>query len=138
MSLTLINFCEHNAAMKSINLKRLQGRYITLVNSYINKERISQKELATKIGQNESILCDLLNNKRVLSALYLLPALDGGIMGVEEIYDGQPLNDQEQKFWVRQRLLENVELINTATEIVELGGDPVQILQLHKTLLKKS
>ena len=59
-------------------------------------------------------------------------------MGVEEIYDGQPLNDQEQKFWVRQRLLENVELINTATEIVELGGDPVQILQLHKTLLKKS
>ena len=138
MSLTLINFCEHNAAMKSINLKRLQGRYITLVNSYINKERISQKELATKIGQNESILCDLLNNKRVLSALYLLPALDGGIMGVEEIYDGQPLNDQEQKFWVRQRLLENVELVNEATEIMELGGDPVQILQMHKTLLKKS
>lgn len=124
--------------MKSINLKILQGRYITLVNSYINKERISQKELATKIGQNESILCDLLNNKRVLSALYLLPALDGGIMCVEEIYDGQPLNDQEQKFWVRQRLLENVELVNEATEIIELGGNPVQILQLHKTLLKKS
>ena len=59
-------------------------------------------------------------------------------MGVEEIYDGQPLNDQEQKFWVRQRLLENVELINEATEIMELGGDPVQILQMHKTLLKKS
>ena len=59
-------------------------------------------------------------------------------MGVEEIYDGQQLNDQEQKFWARERLLENVELINTATEIVELGGDPVQILQLHKTLLKKS
>lgn len=124
--------------MKSINLKRLQGRYITLVNSYINKERISQKELATKIGQNESILCDLLNNKRVLSALYLLPALNGGVMGVEEIYDGQPLDGKEQKFWARERLLENVELINTATEIVELGGDPVQILQLHKTLLKKS
>jgi len=63
--------------MKSINLKRLQGRYITLVNSYLNKEKISQKELANKIGQNESILCDLLNNKRVLSALYLLPALIG-------------------------------------------------------------
>jgi hypothetical protein len=124
--------------MKSINLKRLQGRYITLVNAYINKERISQKELATKIGQNESILCDLLNNKRVLSALYLLPALNGGVMGVEEIYDGQPLNDQEQKFWARERLLENVELINEATEIMELGGDPVQILQMHKTLLKKS
>jgi transcriptional regulator with XRE-family HTH domain len=124
--------------MKSINLKRLQGRYITLVNAYINKERISQKELATKIGQNESILCDLLNNKRVLSALYLLPALNGGVMGVEEIYDGQPLNDQEQKFWARERLLENVELVNEATEIIELGGNPVQILQLHKTLLKKS
>lgn len=124
--------------MKSINLKRLQGRYITLVNAYINKERISQKELATKIGQNESILCDLLNNKRVLSALYLLPALNGGVMGVEEIYDGQPLNDQEQKFWARERLLENVELVNEAIEIIELGGNPVQILQLHKTLLKKS
>jgi hypothetical protein len=124
--------------MKSINLKRLQGRYITLVNAYINKERISQKELATKIGQNESILCDLLDNKRVLSALYLLPALNGGVMGVEEIYDGQPLNDQEQKFWARERLLENVELVNEATEIIELGGNPVQILQLHKTLLKKS
>jgi len=124
--------------MKSINLKRLQGRYITLVNSYLNKEKISQKELANKIGQNESILCDLLNNKRVLSALYLLPALNGGVMGVEQIYDGQPLNEQEQKFWVRQRLLENVELINEATEIIELGGDPVQILQMHKTLLKKS
>ena len=74
----------------------------------------------------------------MLSALYLLPALDGGIMGVEEIYDGQPLNDQEQKFGVRQRLLENVELVNEATEIIELGGNPVQILQLHKTLLKKS
>lgn len=59
-------------------------------------------------------------------------------MCVEEIYDGQPLNDQEQKFWVRQRLLENVELVNEATEIIELGGNPVQILQLHKTLLKKS
>lgn len=124
--------------MKSINLKRLQGRYITLVNAYINKERISQKEIATKIGQNESILCDLLNNKRVLSALYLLPALNGGVMGVEEIYDGQPLNDQEQKFWARERLLENVELVNEAIEIIELGGNPVQILQLHKTLLKKS
>ena len=122
--------------MKSINLKRLQGRYITLVNSYINKERISQKELATKIGQNESILCDLLNNKRVLSALYLLPALNGGVMGVEEIYDGNAVDDKEKKFWARQKLLENVELVNQATKITELGGDPVQILAMHLTLLK--
>jgi len=34
--------------MKSINLKRLQGRYATLVHSFMNKEKISQKELATK------------------------------------------------------------------------------------------
>jgi ribosome-binding protein aMBF1 (putative translation factor) len=78
--LTGVNFYEYNAAMKSLNLKRLQGRYITLVNSYLNKEKISQKELANKIGQNESILCDLLNNKRVLSALYLLPALIGAFL----------------------------------------------------------
>lgn len=122
--------------MKSINLFRLQRHYITLVNAFIAKEGLSQKELARKIGQNESIFCDLLNNKRALSALYLIPALNGGVMNVDEIYDGSAVDDKEKKFWARQKLLENVELVNQATKITELGGDPVEILKLHITLLK--
>ena len=122
--------------MKSINLFRLQRHYITLVNAFIAKEGLSQKELARKIGQNESIFCDLLNNKRALSALYLIPALNGGVMNVDEIYDGNAVDDKEIKFWARQKLLENVELVNQATKITELGGNPVEILKLHITLLK--
>lgn len=137
MCLTAGKFFGRDRTMKNINLHRLQSRFIQNMIQFSRDNKFTHKALAAKIRQNESILCDILNNKRVLSALYLLPALEGGIMTVDDIYDGQPETPREAAFWARQRNTENPELMKLANRIIDAGGDPIAILELQAELLER-
>lgn len=122
--------------MKCIDLSRIQSAFIRKAKDYLAKHEMTKKALAAKIGQHQSICNDLINNKRGLSALYLLPYLEGGIMTASEIYDGKPQTEKERKWWARQLLMENPRLIDAAARVEAAGGDPVAELEFRATLLE--
>jgi hypothetical protein len=116
--------------MKNVNLKRLQPAYIRKMKAFMYHHDLNKQECADRIGQNYSIFCDLMNEQRELSALYLLPAIQGGAMTAKEIYDKKPETEKEKKFWARQILMENDSLVDAASEFIEAGGDPVEFLKM--------
>lgn len=124
--------------MKCIDLSRLQPAFIRKANEYMAEHDMTKKALAEKINQHQSICNDLLNNQRGLSALYLLPYLDGGIMTANEIYDGKPQTEKERRWWARQMLMENPRLIDAAARVTAAGGDPIAELELRATLLESN
>lgn len=122
--------------MKCIFLSRIQPAFIKKAMEYLSEHDMTKKALAEKIGQHQSICNDLLNNKRGLSALYLLPYLQGGIMVASEIYDGKPETDRERRWWARQLLMENPRLVEAASRVEAAGGDPVAELEFRASLLE--
>ena len=123
--------------MKNLNLIRLQDRYIQILNEFMRKHKLSKKACAMRIGQNESIFCDILNKKRELSALYILPALNGGIMTTKDIYDGMPSDEREAAFWARQRNAENPKVMSLINRITDAGGDPMTLLEVQAETLAR-
>jgi hypothetical protein len=136
-NLTKVNYCVSNEAMKNLNLIRLQDRYIQIMTKYMQDHNLSKKDCAKRIGQNESIFCDLLKKKRELSALYILPALNGGIMTTKDIYDGMPSDEREAAFWARQKNAENPKIMNLVNRITAAGGDPMTLLEVQAETLER-
>ena len=137
IKLTKVNLFARNAAMKNLNLIRLQDRYIQILNAFMQKHKLSKKDCAKRIGQNESIFCDILNKRRELSALYILPALNGGIMTTKDIYDGIPADEREASFWARQKNAENPKIMNLVNRITDAGGDPMTLLEVQAETLER-
>jgi len=113
---------------KRVDLSHVQRKFILIVRDYLTKNKLTQKELAHKIQLDQGHLSSLLAGKRKLSAYYLTKFIRGGVMKVEEIYDGTSKSKMEEEFWKSATELQNFKLLATVVRAREMGIDVEMLL----------
>ena len=111
--------------MKKIDLSRFQANFISAVWSYREKNNLFQKQLAKIIGIYEPHLSNLMKYKRKLSAHYLLPFLQKGVVKMKEIWPAgdPPRTIRESDFYNLAKIIENTELQKKILKAQKLGVD---------------
>ena len=114
--------------MKRLDLVRLQPKFSFLAASYLKQHRITQTELAAKIGMQRGHVNELINGKRKLSAYYLMKFIKEGIVKVAEIKDGKIESEREESFWNQASEAENYDTLKQIAELRKLGGNVKEII----------
>jgi len=119
--------------MKKILLTRLWDKFISIVLAYLEKENMTQQELADLVGMQRSHLNALLNKSpgRPLSAYYLLKFIRVGVVKVSQIYDKKATDEREVDFWKQAKEAANLKLLAKIARIREKGIDIDKFLDLH-------
>jgi predicted XRE-type DNA-binding protein len=115
--------------MKRIELVRLQSKFSLLVSAYLQDNKLTQAELAERVGIQRGHLNELITSQsRKLSAYYLMKFIQEGIIKVSEINDGKPLNEREEMFWDQANEAENYDTLKQIAELRKLGGNVKEII----------
>jgi len=114
--------------MKKIPLERLQPEFVFKVKDYLQKHGMKQKALCLILDMEEPHLSNLLNKRndryvRKLSAHYLHKFILKGVIKVNEIYDGHPESNREEKYWELMEQLEDMPLMKKLRFARDLGLD---------------
>ena len=114
--------------MKKILIPRLQNRFIELVDIYLQKHHINQKQLVNLVGIPESHLSALKPNasrqsKRILSMNYVFKFIKKGVFCTDDIYDGNVESDREREWWELAKLIEKKPLLEKIAYAQKLGLD---------------
>ena len=115
--------------MKRIVLDRLQPQFSALVFSYLKANRITQGELAERVGIQRGHLNELItSHRRKLTAYYLMKFIKEGIVKVAEIKDGKIESEREESFWNQASEAENYDTLKQIAELRKLGGNVKEII----------
>jgi predicted XRE-type DNA-binding protein len=115
--------------MKRIELVRLQSKFSLLVSAYLQDNKLTQAELAERVGIQRGHLNELITSQsRKLSAYYLMKFIQEGIIKVSEINDGKPLNEREEMFWDQANEAENYDTLKQIAELRKFGGNVKEII----------
>lgn len=114
--------------MKKILIPRLQNRFFELVDIYLQKNDINQKQLAEMVGIKQSHLSALKPNakkksKRILSMNYIFKFILKGVFRMEDIYDGKAKSEREKEAWELCELCENIPFLKKINKASKLGCD---------------
>ena len=120
---------------KRIDLSRLQSKFQSLITAYMVRNGLSQKQLAQRVGIKGPHLSNLMTgNGRGLTATYLIPFIQKGVIMVDQINDGQATNPAEKEMWNVARELENPGAIRRIISLREKGFD----IDKHLRILDES
>jgi len=114
--------------MKKILVPRLQNRFYELVDIYMKRNDINQKQLAEMVGIKESHLSALKpkakkKSKRILSMNYIFRFILKGVFRMEDIYDGKAENEREEEAWELCEMCENIPFLKKINKARKLGCD---------------
>ncbi len=107
--------------MKRLLLKRLQNRFIRLVEEYMRKHNMTQDDLAAYVGIQPSHLSNLMRGKRILSATYLLYFISRGVVMPEDINDGNSTTERENEFWETAEFTRRIEFLRKVVKKEKQG-----------------
>ena len=108
---------------KRLLIPRLQDRFISLVEYYLDRNRLTQYELAEYVGIPSSHLSNLLHKKRTLSASYILNFIVKGVFMANELYDGRALTETEKEFWTTVDAFQRIKLLHKIVSAEKMGLD---------------
>jgi len=110
--------------MKGILLKRLQPRFIGLIREIQSKNNLTQRELAKRLGIQETHFSAILANRMPLSTTYVGSCIWGGFLTVEQIYDEQSASQKETEWWTQMRLVQRRTLEARLQRLADKFGGP--------------
>jgi hypothetical protein len=123
--------------MRRVDLSRLQDDFVRIVQRYIDKHGMERQKLAKKIRLHPVEISNLMmvNSetgayRRKLTANYLMPFIQGGVIRVADIDDGNPKNKSEVEMWSMARIFERT------MELKNLGANPEAIMELAISAIK--
>jgi transcriptional regulator with XRE-family HTH domain len=105
----------------------LQESFVSAVRKYLKEEDVNQKQLAKRLGMRESLLSELLGGKRPLSRYYIDYFHRKGVVVVGDLYNGEPVNDEQDAFW--KELKKREELYMVVERLKKKGIDGLRVLK---------
>ena len=130
--------------MKKIMLTRLQPKFVQLVHTIMDRENLTQKQLATMMDIPEPNLSNLLTidpetgtYKRKLSSTYLTPFFKKRKIHVNDIYDKKAETAREVKYWKESVVIDDQELVDIIVELGDNGLDVKAMLKSYLAGIKK-
>jgi len=117
-------------SVRRLVLDRLQTKFASLVERYMDENGLNQGELANQIGIQRTHLNLLLSGKRQLSAYYVFNFIRCGVFKVDQLYDGKSETAREKDFWSTAREAENIALLSRIAKLREKGIDVNGLLDM--------
>ena len=125
-------------------LTRLQPKFVQLVHAIMDRENLTQKQLASMMEIPEPNLSNLLTidestgtYKRKLSSTYLTPFFKKRKITVNEIYDKKPETAREVIYWKESVVIDDQDLVNIIVELGDNGLDVKAMLKSYLAGIKK-
>ena len=125
--------------MKKLDLSRLHGRFVKLIEKYQTTHDVTQQDLAKMVGIQKTHFNAILRKapNRPLTGYYILRFIGAGIFSMDDIYDGKAKSEAELEFWEMAKVAGNHALIARIVRLQKQGINVEALLDAVDPQAKK-